>query len=126
MKTLLGSMFPSIYRKHAHTSSDETDQSGMKNVFPESTAMESADFLCFLLFLLVSLPLILVPPEHYRKPFLFTAFTSTITSFSIFIWSLARAKGGGPFINQSMGGITGVAPAKGAYLVWYVLCCWRR
>lgn len=86
--------------------------------------MESADFLCFLLFLLVSLPLILVPPEHYRKPFLFTAFTSTITSFSIFIWSLARAKGGGPFINESMETITGVAPAKGSYLVWYVILVW--
>ena len=79
--------------------------------------MESADFLCFILFLLVSLPLIMVPPEHYRKPFLFTAVTSTITCFSIFIWSLARAKGGGPFINESVEAITGVAPVKGAYLV---------
>lgn len=89
----------------------------MRNVFPASTAMESADFLCFCLFILVSLPLILIPPEHYRKPFLFTAFTSTVTSFSIFFWSLARAKGGGPFITESVEEITGVAPAKGAYLV---------
>jgi NCS1 family nucleobase:cation symporter-1 len=93
---------------------------GMKNVFPASTAMESADFLCFILFLLVSLPLIMIPPEHYRKPFLFTAFTSTITAFSIFFWSLARAKGGGPFINESVEQITGVPAAKGTYLVWYV------
>ena len=92
----------------------------MKNVFPASTAMESADFLCFILFLLVSLPLIMIPPEHYRKPFLFTAFTSTITAFSIFFWSLARAKGGGPFINESVEQITGVPAAKGTYLVWYV------
>lgn len=89
----------------------------MKNVFPESTAMDSADFLCFFLFLIVSLPLILVPPEHYRKPFLFTAVSSTITCFSIFIWSLARAGGGGPFISGSVAEITGVEPVKGSYLV---------
>jgi NCS1 family nucleobase:cation symporter-1 len=88
----------------------------MHNVFPESTAMDSADFLCFCLFLLVSLPLISIPPEYYRKPFLFTAVTSTITSFSIFFWALAAAKGGGPFISESVEAITGVAPAKGAYL----------
>jgi NCS1 family nucleobase:cation symporter-1 len=62
----------------------------------------------------------MIPPEHYRKPFLFTAFTSTITAFSIFFWSLARAKGGGPFINESVEQITGVPAAKGTYLVWYV------
>ena len=51
---------------------------------------------------------------------MFTAFTSTITAFSIFFWSLARAKGGGPFINESVEQITGVPAAKGTYLVWYV------
>lgn len=121
MKTLLGSMFPSIYRESlSPVSSPVLISPGMKNVFPASTAMESADFLCFILFLLVSLPLIMIPPEHYRKLFLFTAFTSTITAFSIFFWSLARAKGGGPFINESVEQITGVPAAKGTYLVWYV------
>lgn len=37
LKTLLGSLAPSIYTMH--------------NPFPASTAMDGADFLCFILFL---------------------------------------------------------------------------
>jgi len=80
--------------------------------------MTSADFLCFILFLLISLPLLYIPPEHYRKPFLFTAATSTITAFSLFFWSLARAHGGGPLISGTAPTVVGVEQVHGPALVW--------
>jgi len=90
----------------------------MKNTMPESAHMESPDFLCFILFLLISLPLLYIPPEHYRKPFLFTAATSTITAFSLFFWCLARAHGGGPLISGTAPDVIGINQAKGSLLAW--------
>nr|XP_019050933.1 hypothetical protein I302_01376 [Kwoniella bestiolae CBS 10118]OCF29863.1 hypothetical protein I302_01376 [Kwoniella bestiolae CBS 10118] len=104
LKTLLGSMFPSIYNMH--------------NPFPASTAMDGADFMCFCLFLLISLPFIYIPPEKYRIPFLFTGAISTIACFSLFIWSLARAHGGGPLIGSEAMSIVGVEKARGTALGW--------
>ncbi|WVQ63452.1 uncharacterized protein L199_001605 [Kwoniella botswanensis] len=104
LKTLLGSIFPSIYNMH--------------NPFPVSTAMDGADFMCFLLFLLISIPFIYIPPEHYRIPFLFTGAISTIACFALFIWSLARAHGGGPLIGSEAMAIVGVEKARGSALGW--------
>ncbi|KAK4684535.1 nucleobase:cation symporter-1, NCS1 family, partial [Tremellales sp. Uapishka_1] len=104
MKTLLGSMFPSIYNMH--------------NPFPATTAMDGADFLCFMLFLLISLPLLYVPPEHFRIPFLFTTVTSTVATFALFIWSLSRAHGAGPLVGSNAMEIVGVEKAYGTALGW--------
>ena len=92
----------------------------MKNTFSESSHLTSADFLCFVLFLIISLPLLYIPPEHYRKPFLLTAASSTITAFSLFFWSLARAHGGGPLISGTAAEVVGVVQAKGSILAWAV------
>nr|XP_018259521.1 uncharacterized protein I303_07589 [Kwoniella dejecticola CBS 10117]OBR81679.1 hypothetical protein I303_07589 [Kwoniella dejecticola CBS 10117] len=104
LKTLLGSMFPSIYRMH--------------NPFPASTAMDGSDFLCFCLFLIISLPLLYIPPEHFRIPFLVTAMISTIACFSLFIWSLARGHGPGPLIGSDAMALVGVEKARGKALAW--------
>lgn len=93
----------------------------MHNVFPEDSHLTSVDFLCFCIFLILSLPLLYIPPEHFRKPFLFTAASSTICCFSIFIWSLARAKGAGPLVKGGDNfAIIGVQPLSGSALVWGV------
>ena len=92
----------------------------MHNVFPASTGMTSADFLCFILFLIISIPLLLVPPEKFRKPFLFTACTSTITAFALLIWALAKAQGAGPLLTGSEPQVTGVEQAHGSALVWAI------
>ncbi|ORX40323.1 NCS1 nucleoside transporter family [Kockovaella imperatae] len=104
LKTLLGSLAPSIYT--------------MRNVFPASTHMDSADFLCFIIFLLLSFPLLHIPPEKFRKPFIVAAITSSITASSLLIWSVARARGGGPLLSGSQTEYTGIQPAKGAALAW--------
>ena len=92
----------------------------MKNVFPASTAMTSADFLCFILFLLISIPLLHIPPEKFRIPFLVTAVTSTITSFALFFWALGKAHGGGPLLTSSATEVTGVQQVHGSALAWAV------
>lgn len=76
----------------------------------------------FLLFCSISLPLVYVPPEFYRKPFLYAAAISTLACFSIFIWSLARAGGGGPLIGGEAFELIGVEQAKGADLGWACVC----
>ena len=121
MKTLLGSLAPQIYSELVpHNIRPRLRITDMHNVFPESTHMKSVDFLCFFLFLIISIPLLHVPPEKFRIPFLVTAVTSTVTSFSLLIWAVAKAKGGGPLFNGSETEVTGVVPAKGAALAWAV------
>ena len=122
LKTLLGSLAPSLYSEVAQRSSQIwlTCNTAMHNVFPASTHMTSADFLCFILFLLISIPLLHIPPEKFRIPFLVTAVTSTITSFSLFFWALGKAHGGGPLLTSSATEVTGVEQAHGSTLAWAV------
>ena len=102
--------------------------------------------MCFMIFTLIEMPLILIPPgqssllrslagpscpcsadlphahaEKYRKPFLTTSITSTVTFFSMFIWSLARAHGGGPLLKAGASAIVGVKPATGSALGWAII-----
>ena len=92
----------------------------MKNTMPVSTGMTSADFMCFMLFVLISIPLLLIPPEHLRKPLVTSAILTSITCFILFIWSLARAGGGGPLLQSEGLAAAGIIPAKGADLAWAV------
>lgn len=73
-----------------------------------------------MLFLLISCPLLLVPPEHFRKPFVLTAITSTVTCFSIFFWSIGKGHGLGPLVKSDSAAILGVEPAKGSRLTWMI------
>jgi NCS1 family nucleobase:cation symporter-1 len=78
--------------------------------------MDSADFLSFVLFTLITVPCLLIPPEHLRRPMLISAVCSTITAFSLFIYSLAKGKGAGPLLGPEGFALIGVEPAKGSNL----------
>ncbi|WWC70335.1 uncharacterized protein I206_104285 [Kwoniella pini CBS 10737] len=106
LKTLIGSIIPGIYT--------------MKNTMPVSTGMTSADFLCFVLFTLITIPCLLIPPEKLRIPMITIASCSSITAIIMFIWSLARAGGGGPLLRSEGLELVGVEAAKGANLVWAI------
>lgn len=93
----------------------------MKNTLPASAYMTDADFMCFALFTALTIPLLLIPPEHIRRPMVFVCFTSTIVSFSLFIWSLARGHGGGPLMKPEGLALLGVTPATGSRLGWAVV-----
>lgn len=103
---MLGALAPGIYN--------------MKNTLPASTGMTNADFMCFMLFIAISIPLLLVPPEHLRKPLVTSAILTSITCIILFIWSLARAGGGGPLLHSEGLAQAGLVPAKGSALAWAI------
>ena len=70
------------------------------------------DLVAILIFSFISIPLLWVPPEHFRKPFLFGSIIMTVTTFVIFIWALAKEGGGGPLLNNPSA-LSGVTPLSG-------------
>ena len=70
------------------------------------------DLIGILIFAFVSLPLLTVPPEHFRKPFLVGSIVMTVTTFAIFIWALAKQGGGGPLLSHPSD-LSGVQPLSG-------------
>ena len=70
------------------------------------------DLVGILIFAAITFPLLLVPPEHFRKPFLYGSIIMTVTVFAIFIWALAKEGGGGPLLNHPSE-LSGVEPLTG-------------
>lgn len=75
------------------------------------------DFVAFLLFLLLCLPLMWRSPENYRIPFLVASVTVATTVFVLLIWCTVRAGGGGALLTNTSA-VSGVAQATGAKLGW--------
>ncbi|KAH9849118.1 NCS1 nucleoside transporter family [Lenzites betulinus] len=104
VKVVIGAIWPSFYNLH--------------NTLPEGAGIELNDLIGTLIFAAISLPLLLVPPEFYRKPFLVGSVIITITTFSMFVWALAKEGGGGPLLSQPSQ-LSGVEPlGSGAKLGW--------
>ncbi|TPX10305.1 uncharacterized protein E0L32_008710 [Thyridium curvatum] len=80
-------------------------------------AMRVYDFVSFIIYVLLCLPLMWFSPENYRKPFLFASTTVATGVFSLLIWCTVRAGGGGALLAD-VSGISGVKPAQGAALGW--------
>ncbi|KAI0822158.1 NCS1 nucleoside transporter family [Trametes gibbosa] len=104
VKVVIGAIWPSFYTLH--------------NTLPESAGIELNDLIGTLIFAGISLPLLLVPPEFYRKPFLVGSIIITITTFSMFVWALAKEGGGGPLLSNPSE-LSGAEPlGSGAKLGW--------
>jgi hypothetical protein len=73
----------------------------MPNSMPASAYMTTADFICFLIFLILQASLLYVPPEKFRKPFVVVSISSSITCIAMLIWALSAAKGAGPLVSVS-------------------------
>lgn len=80
-------------------------------------AMKVYDFISFLIYLVLCLPLMWVSPERYRKPFLIASTTVATAILVLLIWSTVRAGGGGALL-QNTSAISGVEPAQGGALGW--------
>ncbi|KAI8958488.1 uracil permease [Daldinia sp. FL1419] len=87
----------------------------MRNFLPESLPATSDQFVGFIVFWVLSTPLLWIPPEMFRIPFLFTSIYSALGMLAMMIWSLSIAKGVGPLFN------TGVALPKGSWSVSWLL-----
>ncbi|KAH9939657.1 NCS1 nucleoside transporter family [Epithele typhae] len=95
LKVVIGAIWPSFYT--------------LKNTLPGSAGIETNDLVAILIFAFISLPLLAVPPEHFRKPFLFGSVIMTIMVFVFFIWALVTQGGGGPLLDDPSA-LSGVDP----------------
>ncbi|KAL8768546.1 MAG: hypothetical protein Q9209_005231 [Squamulea sp. 1 TL-2023] len=86
----------------------------MKNTLPTSANIETANLICFLIFILALLPLMMVPPEHLQLPFRIAFIMITSTLFGMLIWSLVAAHGAGDLLATS-------ATQHGSKLSWNML-----
>lgn len=80
-------------------------------------AMHVYDFVAFIIYFLLCLPLTWFSPENYKRPFMIASVTVASTVFVLLIWSTVRAGGGGALLAD-VSGVSGVAPAKGGALGW--------
>lgn len=104
--TLIGSMRPSFYL--------------MKNHFSASAHMDTKDFIGFIVYWLISLPILAIKPERYRIPAVISSICVTTGVIALLIWMLAREGGGGPLIYETTKTI-GVPRLEGAPLVWAMI-----
>ena len=79
----------------------------MANTMPASTHMETKQFVGWVLYNLIQIPFIYLPPEKVRKPYLYFNIISFTTLFCIMIWALAVAGGGGPLLSAPATAQTG-------------------
>ncbi|OAA61456.1 Nucleobase cation symporter-1, NCS1 [Cordyceps fumosorosea ARSEF 2679] len=86
----------------------------MKNTMPASTHMTTAQFVGWVVFLLISLPVMYLPPEKTKKPFAVMNTIAFVTLVAIMIWALVAAGGAGPLVSAS-------ATVSNAELAWAII-----
>ncbi|KAF2122696.1 uracil permease [Lophiotrema nucula] len=80
--------------------------------------MTTGDFVSFIVFTLLYLPLMWIKPEKYKVPFLISCLLVIPTIFITLIWFTAKAGGGGSFLQD----VSAVAvQAKGSHLGWMMV-----
>ena len=82
--------------------------------------MTTADFTSFIIFSLLCLPIIWIPPERYQKPFGVAAITVIPTVFALLIWCTVTAGGGGALL-ENVSAFAGVPQATGSHLGWMLV-----
>lgn len=89
----------------------------MKNHFPLDAHMETNDFIGFIIFWTISLPLLAVNPERYRIPAVISSIAVTLGVLALMIWIIVKQGDGGPLLYTTEK-VTGIKPLKGAALAW--------
>lgn len=82
---ILSAIFPSFHR--------------MGNVFPESSHLTTQGFIGWILFNVISIPMVYVPPEKSKRLFIVLNTISFLTMFSIMVWATNYVHGGGPLLS---------------------------
>ncbi|KAJ7081583.1 NCS1 nucleoside transporter family [Mycena belliarum] len=104
MKVVIGALWPGFI--------------SMENTLPESAAMKTNDCIAMMIFWILSLPLLAIPPEYYKIPFRCVTIFSSVTMFSVFVWALAKERGGGPLISQPTMLLGAAEPSVPSELAW--------
>ncbi|KAL7629479.1 hypothetical protein AAE478_000999 [Parahypoxylon ruwenzoriense] len=71
----------------------------MRNFLPESLPTTGDQFVGFIVFWVLSTPLLWIPPEKFKIPFLFTSIYSALGMLAMMIWALSTAGGVGPLLH---------------------------
>ncbi|RDW89862.1 nucleobase cation symporter-1 family protein [Aspergillus mulundensis] len=86
----------------------------LPNGIPESSGVDTKNFLSFFLFWLVSLPALWFPVHQIRHLFTVKSIYSPIAAIAFFAWAISRANGLGPIVHQSH-------TVHGSALAWAVV-----
>jgi NCS1 family nucleobase:cation symporter-1 len=104
---VLGAMFPSFHH--------------MKNTLPASANMTTTEFIGWVVYNLITIPMLYMPPDKTKRLFITMNIISLITLISIMIWALSEAHGAGPLLSApataSSGSDLGWAIVKGVTTV---------
>lgn len=73
----------------------------MPNHFSESANMNTRQFVGWVLFNVLMVPVLYIKPERFQIWVLWMNVVSVITLLAIMIWGLARVGGGGPLLSSS-------------------------
>ncbi|THU96771.1 hypothetical protein K435DRAFT_663833 [Dendrothele bispora CBS 962.96] len=92
----------------------------MKNTFGPNAGMKTNEFISFIIFWTLSLPLFLLKPEQYRGPAIFSSIIVTIAAFAIFIWALAKQGNVGPLWSNPED-VYGIGRLTGSQLSWTMM-----
>ena len=82
---MLGALSPSF--KHKASS------------IPASAHITMQDLVGVIIWYIMYIPLVMVPPEHLQKPFLVSSIAFICTLIGLLSWSVSSAGGGGPLFN---------------------------
>lgn len=86
----------------------------LPNGIPESSGVNTMNFLSFFLFWLLSLPALWFPVHKIRHLFTVKSIYSPIAAIAFFAWAISRANGLGPIVHQPN-------TAQGSVLAWAVV-----
>ncbi|OAL37940.1 hypothetical protein AYO20_02773 [Fonsecaea nubica] len=88
---MAGVMLYSIFSGYRH----------IPNTFPASAHMTTQQFVGFIVFLCFQLPCLLIPPEKTAILFRYANIITAATMFSVTVWALSAAHGGGPLLTAN-------------------------
>ncbi|KAI0719234.1 NCS1 nucleoside transporter family [Fomitopsis betulina] len=106
VKIMIGSIWPSFYN--------------MKNTFGPNAGMQTNEFIGFIIFWTVSLPIFFLRPERYRIPAIASSVIVTIAAIATFIWALVKQGDIGP-LWKNPEQVYGIGRLSGSELSWTMM-----
>ncbi|KAL2007498.1 hypothetical protein VTN00DRAFT_8936 [Thermoascus crustaceus] len=73
----------------------------MENTFPESSHLTTKQFIGWIIYNVLTVPMLYLPPEKTKRLLAIMNAVSFFTLLSILIWALSEAKGGGPLLSKA-------------------------